>query len=142
MFGKVKQKITKKEEPSTFEVDNTGQGSNVFVSKGTPASGGIDLALWDPQALGKKSQPVGVTTEYPAFSKPPPKNFLIHVVTRENSKSPPGFGYRLFWIQIKRITSSDDIHDPLKPFLIISRGLHPLDPHKRSPAINSYRMFA
>ena len=28
------------------------------------------------------------------------------------SQNPPGVGYRSFWIQVKRITSSYDIHSP------------------------------
>jgi len=49
-FGKAKNKILKKEEPAIPVSSDNAQAK--IVSKGTPGSGGIDLALWQPQTLG------------------------------------------------------------------------------------------
>ena len=59
-----------------------------------------------------------------------PPRIFNPMLMRDQSKASPGFGYRSFWIQVKRITSSYDIHDPLKTFSVISRGMRPLTPIK------------
>lgn len=50
VFGKAKQKILNKPE---HEIDELKESPNdLVVSLGTPATGGIDLALWHPQTIG------------------------------------------------------------------------------------------
>ena len=54
VFGKAKQKILNKPE-NEFEdpVEAAGDSGYNTVSLGTPATGGIDIALWHPQDIGK-----------------------------------------------------------------------------------------
>ena len=51
VFGKAKNKIMKKDDQPPF-VPAKLNGTAVYVSRGTPGSGGIDLMLWDSQELG------------------------------------------------------------------------------------------
>ncbi len=51
VFGKAKSKILKKDDASISE-SSKKEPNVAFVSNGTPATGGIDLMLWDAQEFG------------------------------------------------------------------------------------------
>ncbi len=53
VFGKAKSKILKKEDSSIASSRPTKKDENdLCISKGTPATGGIDVLLWDAQEFG------------------------------------------------------------------------------------------